>query len=104
MPATLKVTVRFEKVEAILAAVISRPFRKVTLAAAAGLNRHPSGAVKMRVRLVPGAKSAEAPSARTMLPSGVKAAPFVEFTALSAEMLLPPMGSVTVTSPNSRGA
>ena len=87
----------------MLAAVISPGLVEVTLVAAAGSKRHPSGADKIRVRLVPGAKSVAAPSLRTMFPSGVKAAPFVEFTALSAEMLFPPVGSITVTLPNSWG-
>ena len=33
-----------------------------------------------------------------MLPRAVKAAPLVELSALSAEILLPPVGEVTVTA------
>src|SRR5215510_7408314 len=58
--------------------------------------------VRMSVWLLPAAKSVVATSVRTMLPSAVKAAPLVELSALSAEMLLPPVGEVMVTLAQSR--
>src|SRR5689334_16804187 len=101
-PAALKVIVTFEEVTEIDAAVISALDTKVTLPTPAW-NRHPGGAVRTSVWLLPGAKSVTRPSAITMLPSGVNAGPFVEFDALSAEMLLPPVGDVIVTFACARG-
>src|SRR5260221_7664197 len=59
--------------------------------------RQPEGIVRMKVLPVPAAKSVVAPSVMTISPSGVNAAPLVELSEVSAEMLFPPVGAGTVT-------
>src|SRR5260370_10747751 len=102
VPPTENVTVRFEAVTARLAAVMSRlPVNEAL--PTPGLNRQSLGRVSTKVWLAPRAKSAAAPSVRTMSPSAVKAAPLVELAARSSGTLLPPVGWVTTTSARSRG-
>src|SRR6266404_1031188 len=97
VPETDRVTVTVSVPTEMLAAVMSRLEAKDTLPALV-LNRHPIGSVRIKVLLFPTPKSVVAASASTILPSAVNAAPLVEFSDLSAEMSLPPGGSVTVTS------
>src|SRR5438046_8330491 len=92
VPLTVRVTVTFELVTATLVEVISLLLRKLALAAAAVLKRQPSGRVKINVLLVPGAKSAAAPSVMTISPRALKPAPLVELKAVSAEMPCPALG------------
>ena len=63
----------------------------------------PVGTVRISVWFVPAPMSDATPSVMTMLPSAVKAAPLVELSALSAGILLPPVGDVMVTLAHSRG-
>ena len=79
-----------------LAAEMFLPEVKVT-DPAPGLNRYPSGTVRISVRPLPLAKSVFTPSVITILPSAVNAAPLVELSALSAGILLPPVGDVITT-------
>src|SRR2546427_13023582 len=97
VPLTVKVTVAVFVSTKMLAAEMFLPEVKLTVPTPA-LNHHPLGGVKIRVTLVPSAKSVFTPSVITMLPRAVKAAPLVELSALSAEILLPPVGAVTVTA------
>src|SRR5258706_10902325 len=82
----------------MLAAVMSRLPVKET-APTPELNCQPYGSIRIKVLLFPTAKSDVIVSVRTMLPKAVNPAPLVEFNDLSAEISLPPNGSVTVTSP-----
>src|SRR5213594_17976 len=92
---TVRVTVRFELVTAMLAALILALAANDTLPAPA-LNRQPLGAVSIKVTPLPVAKSPFAPSVMTMLPKVVNAGAAL-FWALSAERLVPPVAGVTVT-------
>src|SRR5258708_1275317 len=103
VPPAVRVTVIVEEATATLAAVMSPLFWKVTLPAPAW-NCHSAGAVRVRVLLVPGAKSVFGPSEITMFPSEAKPDAFVEFCARSAETSFPPIGSVTDTFASSREA
>src|SRR5215510_15919818 len=96
VPPTESVTVALEEVAAMLAAVMSLDPWKVTLAPLV-LNRQPSGAVRIRVLLLPTAKSVIAPSVMTMLPKAVKPGPLVELRDLSVEIFWPPVGEVMDT-------
>ena len=62
----------------------------------AELNFHPLGAIKVNVTLVPTEKSAKAPSVMTIFPRAVKEGT-VAFSALSAEINVPPDALVIVT-------
>jgi hypothetical protein len=102
VPLILSVIVAVEDVTDTAATVMLREPVKVTVPTP-GLNCHPVGAVRIRVWLVPAPKSDATPSAMTMLPSAVKAAPLVELSALSAETFLPPVGEVMTTLAHSCG-
>jgi hypothetical protein len=102
VPLRLKVTVKFDAVTEIVAAVMLREPVKLTVPTP-GLNCHPLGMVRINVWLLPAAKSVAAPSVITILPSAVNAAPLVELSALSAETLFPPVGEVMVTLAHTRG-
>src|SRR5919197_6386294 len=97
VPPTESVTVMVVLVTAIEAAVMSLPEVNEPLPAPV-LKLQPLGAVRMRVLLVPVAKSPLlAPlSAMTMFPSVVYCGD-VALAALSADMLVPPLAGVTVT-------
>src|SRR5207249_9494044 len=97
VPPTESVTVRVELVTEIEAAEMSLPVANETLPAP-GLKAQPLGAVRMRVLLLPVAKSPLlAPlSAMTMFPSVVYCGD-VALAALSADRLVPPLAGVTVT-------
>src|SRR6266581_71428 len=103
VPLTLKVTVAVFVSTEMLAAEMFLAEVKLTVPTPA-LNHHPLGRVRIRVTLVPSAKSVFTPSVMTMLPRAVKAAPLVELSALSAETLLPPVGEVMVTLASKPGA
>ena len=100
VPDTDKVTVTVSLATAMLAAVMSRLLAKDTLPALV-LNCQPNGSVRTNVLLFPAPKSVVAASARTMFPRAVNPAPLIEFTDLSAEISLPPTGSVMMTSASS---
>ena len=95
-PLTVKVTVALSAATAMLAAEMFRLEVNETVPAPA-LNRHPAGGVRIMVSPLPLAKSVFTPSAITILPSAVNAAPLVELSALSAERFCPPAGFVMVT-------
>src|SRR6266568_5324441 len=100
-PETDRVTVTVSVPTEMLAEVMSLLGANDTLPALV-LNRHPRGNVRIKVLLLPIPKSVVDASASTMFPSAVNAAPLVEFSDLSAEISLPPAGSVTVTSASIR--
>src|SRR6266446_685432 len=98
-PFTVRVIVTSDEVTATVALVISPLAEKEAVVGAPAVwNWKPGGRVKIKVWFVPTPKSAGLFSAMMIAPSGVKAAPLVELADVSAEMPLPPVGSVTVTS------
>jgi hypothetical protein len=86
---------------ATAALVMSVPAVAVRFGMTAVLNAKPDGALRIRVTLVPAAKSALAPSAIVTAPRVVHAGDEA-LAAVSADMLLPPAAPVTVTAAEAR--
>src|SRR6266404_3776048 len=102
VPLTVRVTVTLEEVtEELFTTNSFAPFPESLVAVAVptpALNRHPAGAVRMRVLLLCAAKSLVVPSWITILPKVVKTLE-TPFWALSAGRPAPPVAGVTATFP-----
>jgi hypothetical protein len=80
-----------------LTTLISPPGEAFAVTNAAGLNFQPLGAISIKVTFVPTEKSVIAPSVRIIFPNVVKDGE-LEFSALSAEIKVPPVALVIVTT------